>query len=164
MQDEEQQVETYHPYQLIKKYKNVIISFIIAFVFAIFYSISWSAPNDFPINSIYDLKSGQTLSIVSGNFIKAKIIKSDFWFKSFAYTFSLGKSNIIAGNYGMYNKQNVIDLAWRVSHGVFQIKPIKITIPEGFNSFEIADVLFSNFPSFDKKIFSFNLSNRYGSI
>ncbi len=154
MLPEEQKIDFYYSYLLfIKKFKVAIASFIIAIIAIIFYMSFWSAPKDFPVGSIFDLKSGQTLPMISDNFIKSKIIKSDFWFKSFVYIFSLGRATIIEGDYALYKKQGVLTMAWRVSHGRLNIVPVRITIPEGINSFEIADILFNNFPSFDKNIF-----------
>ena len=119
----------------------------------IFYVFFWSAPKSFPVGNIYDLKSGQTLSVVAENFSEFRIIKSTFWFKSFVYIFSFGKATIIEGNYALIKKQNVISMAWRVSHGELDIVPVKITIPEGTNSFEIANILSNNFPAFNKDKF-----------
>ena len=138
---------------LIQRYKIATGIFLLSFFIFFFYVIFLSAPKDFPVDSIYDLKSGQTLSIVSDNFIKAKIVRSDFWFKSFVYVFSFGCSTIIEGDYALHKRQSVFTLAWRVSNGLLDIVPIKITIPEGINSFEIADILFKNFPSFNKGVF-----------
>jgi UPF0755 protein len=153
MPPEEQSIETYHPVFDIKQYKPAIIAFIISIIFAIFYSLSWSAPKNFPVGQIYDLRTGQTLSVVSDNFVKANIVRSDFWFKSFVYIFSFGKVTVIEGNYLLNKKQSVITLAWRVTHGQLDIIPVKVTFPEGINSFEMAGILSSNFPAFDKNIF-----------
>ena len=130
--------------------KTVLVT---VFLITMFYVIFWSAPKNFPVNSIYYLKSGQTLSVVSKNFNKSNIIRSQFWFKSFVYLFSLGHATVIEGNYSLYKKQNVVSLAWRVSHGNLDIVPVRIVIFEGTNSFEIADILAKKFPSFDKKVF-----------
>ncbi len=138
----------------IKKYKFIISAFLIAFlIFIVFYISFWSAPDNFPVKSIYDLKSGQNLSVVSNNFTNSHIIRSDFWFKSFVYVFSFGKATLIEGDYAMLKKQNVMTLAWRVSHGVLDIIPVRITIFEGMNSFEISDLLSANFPSFNENLF-----------
>jgi UPF0755 protein len=67
--------------------------------------------------------------------------------------FSLGRVIVVEGDYALPKKQNVLTLAWRVSHGKLDITPVRITLPEGINSFEIADIISNNFPSFDKKIF-----------
>lgn len=130
-----------------------VIGFVTAFFVATFYIAFWSAPKSFPVGSIYDLKSGETLSVLALDFSNKNIIKSDFWFKSFVYMFSLGKSKIIEGDYALHNKENVIYMAWRVSQGDLQLVPVRVTIPEGMNSFEISDLLANNFPSFDKKVF-----------
>lgn len=152
---EEQKNENYYPvfWGLIKKYKIETSIFLIIFFLIFFYIIFLSAPKDFPTNSIYNLKSGQTLLVVADNFSEAKIIRSSFWFKSFVYIFSMGCSKVISGNYAFNGRQGVIALAWRVSHGSYDVSPVKVTIPEGNNSFEIADILSKKFPSFDEGVF-----------
>lgn len=149
-----QPVETYHsPFSFIK-YTNLLHTvFIVLFSLLILYVGFISAPSEFPKGSIYDLKSGQTLSLVASNFKESKVIRSEFFFKTFVYLFSFGDSRLIAGDYALHSRQSVITLAWRVSNGVLDIVPVKITIPEGMNSYEIANLISSNFPSFDKKIF-----------
>jgi len=149
---EEQKLETYHPNYIKKNIKIIIVSSIII-ILLISYLIVFSAGSNFPTGTIYDLKSGQTLSIVSNNFYKFNIVKSKLLFKSFVYIFSFGKADVKEGDYSLYKKQGVITLAWRVTHGVLNIVPIRITIPEGLNSFEIADILSNNFPSFNINIF-----------
>jgi UPF0755 protein len=69
------------------------------------------------------------------------------------YVFSFGKVTVIEGNYLLNKKQSVITLAWRVTHGQLDIIPVKVTFPEGINSFEMASILSNNFPAFDKNIF-----------
>ena len=151
--EEEQLIETYHP-NWIKKYtKEIAVGSAIFLFFIIFYIFSWSAPSKFPLGSIYDLESGQTLSVVSKNFKENNIIRSEFWFKSFVVFFSLGKSTVIEGDYGMYKRQSVISLAWRVTRGNLDIVPVRITIIEGMNSFEISRLLKTCFPSFDENVF-----------
>jgi UPF0755 protein len=118
-----------------------------------FYLAFWSVPKYFPIGTIYDLKSGKTLSLISSDFSSKKVIRSEFWFKTFVYVFSLGESKIISGDYFFNNRENVITIAWRISHGQLETIPIKILIPEGLNNREVADIFSSKLPSFDKSIF-----------
>lgn len=131
--------------------KNIILGTGAIIIF--FNAFLWTAPANFPIGSIYDLKSGQTLSAVSDNLLHLNIIRSTFWFKSFVYIFSFGHVTVIEGDYALYNKQNVLNLAWRISHGQLDIVPIRITIPEGTSVHEMADIFSKNFPSFNKKVF-----------
>lgn len=156
-----QPVETYKPsIAFLKEFKSPQILIVFGFLLTIFYVIFLSAPKSFPVGSIYNLKSGQTLSLVSNNFKEMDIVRSTFFFKSFVYIFSRGQSTLIEGNYGLYKKANVLKMAWRVSHGELDIVPLKITIPEGIASFEIADILSLKFPGFDKKIFQKIVNDR----
>ncbi len=130
---------------------QVIALFILILI--IFNTIIWSPPSKFPVGFVYEIKSGESYTSVAYDFRDANIIKSPYWLKGFIYIFSGGNRKVVAGDYLMYEKQSVWALAWRVSHGDFHIKPVKITIPEGLNSFEIADIFAKNFPSFDKGVF-----------
>ncbi len=116
-------------------------------------TVVWSPPSKFPLGFVYEIKSGESYTSVAYDLRDANVIKSPYWFKGFIYIFSLGTRKVIAGDYLMYQKQSVWALAWRVSHGDFHIKPMKITIPEGLNSFEIADIFSKNFPNFNRTNF-----------
>ncbi len=135
------------------KDKRIITSSVIVFFLICFYIFVLSAPRNFPAGTLYDLTYGQTLSSVSTDLENKGIIRSEFWFKSFVYVFSLGKVKVVAGDYNLPQKQSVVRLAWRISHGSLDIVPLKVTIPEGMNSTEIADILSHILPSFDKENF-----------
>ncbi|MFA6797452.1 MAG: endolytic transglycosylase MltG [Candidatus Paceibacterota bacterium] len=150
---------------LLKDFLNrnlliLISTFCILIVSIFFYVVFLSTPKNFPLGTIYDLKSGQTLSGVSEDFVKKEIIKSDFWFKSFVYLFTTLEGKILEGDYTFNKKENVLSIAWRVSHGEMRMTPIKVVIPEGLNSFEIADILSSKLVSFDKKVFLENVKKQ----
>jgi UPF0755 protein len=122
-------------------------------VFTLFYAFFWSAPTNFPVKSLYDLNYGQTLSTVSVSLEQQNIIRSTFWFKSFVYVFSLGHVTVVAGDYSLYKSQNVVSIAWRITHGSTDIVPIKVTIPEGLNSTQIAAIFSQDLPGFDAPSF-----------
>jgi len=122
-------------------------------ILILFYSIFLSAPKYFPLHSVYNLKSGETLMTVSRDFSDNRIIRSEFWFKFFVQAFSFGKAKILEGYYGLDKKENVIVIAWRVTQGGYEISPVRVTIHEGLNSFEIADLLKNSLPTFSKQLF-----------
>ena len=130
--------------KLYKDKKHVLL--LSALFIAFFYGFFLSAPRSYPIGTIYDLRSGETLSVVAEDFSRSNIIRSPFWLKSFSYIFSLGNVKVLAGDYAFSQRQNVIVLAWRITHGTFDIKPVRITIPEGLNSSQIADIFVKNLP------------------
>ena len=127
--------------------------FIFGVIAVLFYAFFWSPPPAFPIASAYDLKSGQTYTKTAYDLLNMDAIRSPFWFKTFIYIFSFGERKTIAGDYALYARQNVFELAWRFSHGNLDIKPVKITIPEGLSSFQMADMYVKSFPSFNKQNF-----------
>lgn len=135
-----------------KNFSLAVKSFV-ALAAAFFFAFYLTAPKDYPTNLTYNLRSGETYTNVANDLVKDKAIESPFWFKTFIYLFSIGERKVIAGDYSFPVKQNVLSLAWRFSHGDFRTKPLRITIPEGLNSSEIADIYVKNLPYFDKEIF-----------
>ena len=139
---------------LVNKYKTILIGFVFIIVaILVFYSALLSTTKNFPLNTIYDLKSGETLNSVSNDLQDKGIIRSQFWFKTFVYLLTFFNGKIIEGNYTLGEKQNLITIAWRISHGDLEMVPVRVTIPEGLNSMEIANILSTKIPSFDKNIF-----------
>ncbi|MDO8579660.1 MAG: endolytic transglycosylase MltG, partial [bacterium] len=113
-----------------------------------------SAPAEFPVDTVVIVEKGQTLGGWAEALKDMKTIKSPLAFEMFTFLFA-GDRGLTAGDYYLEKNQNVITLAWRFSHSRYDLKNIRITIPEGFNSAEIAE-LFSKekkFTHFDAKEF-----------
>jgi UPF0755 protein len=134
-------------------YNRRAVLFFVFAVFILFYSVFISAPKYYPLGSIYNLKHGETLSSVSSDLANDRVIRSEFWFKSFVYLFSWGGGKILEGDYALNNRENVVITAWRVTHGSYYITTVKVTIPEGLNSYEISSILNKNLTSFNKEVF-----------
>jgi UPF0755 protein len=111
-----------------------------------------SSPVNFPEGLIYDLSKGKTLSVVANDFQNKKLIKSPFVFKSLVCVFGLG-CKVYEGDYVFSERQNVVSLAWRISHNDTELVPIKVTLREGLTTYEIADVLSEKLQTFNKKTF-----------
>jgi UPF0755 protein len=126
--------------------------FVSALIIVIIYIVFFSAPKDFPRGYIYDLKAGQTLTGVADDFSKSHIIKSQFIFKTLVFLIE-GNGRVFEGDYVMSERQNVFKLAWRIANGITELSPVKITLPEGLNSNEIANILSTNLQTFDKNNF-----------
>ncbi len=144
-------LEWFKPYK--RFFTKQFFLLFLAVVAVSFNAFFWSAPAAFPAGSAYDLKSGEVYAKTAYNLLNMGVIRSPFWFKTFIYLFSFGERKTIAGDYALYARQNAIELAWRISHGDFDVKPLKITIPEGLNSYQIADIYAKYIPTFNKQIF-----------
>ncbi len=113
-----------------------------------------SAPAEFPIDTVVTVEKGQTLGVWAETLSDMKAVKSPFVFKALTVLFGGGRG-LTAGDYYLENKQNVIVLAWRFSHSRYDLKNVRITVPEGFNSKEIAGLFGreKKFTHFDSKKF-----------
>jgi len=124
-----------------------------AIVFVLlFYVFFLMPPSGFPTAALIKIKEGETLGSISVHFKEERVIRSEFLFKT-AIVFFGGDRSIIAGTYFFPRAQNVFKIAWRVTSADYEIKPARITIPEGVNSREIADILGAQLLGFDKDAF-----------
>lgn len=112
------------------------VFFFIVFLFVRLYI---SAPAEFPSDTVVVVEKGQTLGVWAEALSDMEAIKSPFAFKVFIVLFGGGRG-LTAGDYYLEKSQNVITLAWRFSHSRYDLKNVRITVPEGFNSKEIAEL------------------------
>lgn len=116
--------------------------FLLVVVFSFFYILR--APTSFPVDSIYTVKEGVGLNLLATDLANKGIIKSPFCFKVFSVLFG-GMKGIKAGDYVLTNKLSTLSLAYQISHGDYNLLPIKVTIPEGLNVSEIAKLISQKF-------------------
>lgn len=130
------------------------IIFCIFIVLFISYVVFLRPPKNFPDNTFFSIPRGETLSGITASLDAKNIIRSEFFFKSFFVLFG-GTKGLKAGDYYLKNPQNSVVLAWRMTHAKYNLQNIKVTIPEGWNSLEIARGISQDerFTSFDKKVF-----------
>jgi UPF0755 protein len=120
--------------------------------FTLTYIGLFKAPSDFSEEALFSLEKGQTLSKVASLLEENDLIRSRFWFETIVVTLG-GEENVQAGDYVFTKPQGAFRIARRLIKGEFNLSPRKITVQEGLNIFEIADLLESKLLSFDKKKF-----------
>jgi UPF0755 protein len=99
-----------------------------------------SAPGAFPKDSIVTVEKGQTLIGIADSLSTASAIRSRFVFRSLATLFG-GSRGLKAGDYYLESPQTSLRLAWRLTHARYELKEVRVTIPEGSNTAEIAEIL-----------------------
>lgn len=133
--------------------KRTLFSCIFLFCFLIlFYLLAITSPNKFPSGVIQSISEGATLRSVSKMFKENKIIKSRAVFEALIIIFGNEKS-LLPGDYLFENKMSVFKIAQRLREGDRYLVQIKLTIPEGFNIFEIAEITDLKLPKFNKDNF-----------
>lgn len=130
----------------------IYILFFLLIIFCFVYIYFHLPPKDFPLNSIVTINSGDSLQDITISLYNSHIIKSLFFFRTHVILQG-GEKRVIAGDYLLDEAVGPADLAYRFVHGQFHLNRIKITIPEGWNVFEISNYLEKTLMNFDKKKF-----------
>lgn len=109
-------------------------------------------PNNFSENSILTVPEGVGLQEISQMLEREGLIRSPFWFRTFAISMS-GERAMQAGEYYFGKPQSSFVLAWRITHGEYEIETVRVTVPEGFTVEEISNLVDERFPRFDHRAF-----------
>ena len=141
---------------------KLILSIPVILVLAIIIIFSIT-PSNFKNNTKLYIKKNSSLSQVAKLLKENNIIYSTFLFKIGIILFN-GEKSILAGDYNFEKPHGVGVIAYRLSHGEQGYNKIKITIPEGLNVEEIANILNRNLSDFDKKEFIKKSSNSEGYL
>jgi UPF0755 protein len=127
--------------------RNIILT--IFCLILIFIGLLLQAPHSFPSNkSSIHIAKGTSLSVIANDLVKKHYIKSPFTFIVFVKVISIGKG-VQAGDYIFYEKENIIELVYRLITGDQGQTRIKITIPEGMNITDMAFIFLKNIPDFN---------------
>ncbi len=143
-----------HSFCKENKKEIMIQSILVGVVFLsvyIFSGIFISSPN-FQTQQIITINSGDSLQQITNQMYEDGLIRSKFIFRT--YTILRGGENKIkAGDYFISRKQGAIFLAERFINGVFELDDVRVTIPEGWNVYQMADYLEKNLVRFDRDNF-----------
>src|SRR3989338_8627310 len=121
------------------------------FIFFLFHLVL-SAPKNFPVGAIVTIPEGSSLRQVSFLLQKNNVINSRSAFELFVILGG-GERRIQWGDYLFDVKESVYKIASRIQSGDRHLAPVKITIPEGYTSLDIAGVFALKLSLFDKQKF-----------
>jgi len=139
---------------------SVIITFVIVFIL---YYLLCSAPKSFPENTVINIKEGSSLRYVSKYLKENNIIRSRAMFETFVIIFGSEKY-VSLGDYLFESKLSVFEVARRISKGERHLAPIKVTIPEGFNTIDIAEAFSLKLPNFNVDKFEKEAKGKEGYL
>lgn len=132
------------------KERLIPVVLFIALGLSFVYAVTFSAPFNFPSDSMVKVKQGSSIADVAVLFKERGIVRSVFWFE---VATRLAGRNVIAGEYYFERPSSVFSIASRLARGDYDLEPIKVTIPEGANVFEITKLLSQSLADFDDKKF-----------
>jgi len=127
-----------------------MLGIILFLIFGWYFLIS--APNNFPEGAIVSIEKGENLKGLSFNLKEQHLIRSRIFFEAFVILYG-GEKHIALGDYWFKNKLSVIDVAERIVKKDRQLASIKITIPEGYDLAQIAELASLKLKNFNAKNF-----------
>jgi UPF0755 protein len=116
------------------------------------YAVTLSPVSYFPSGSYVSIPKGASLKEVGEIFEARGIVRSSFLFRQAARV--LGNDRTVpAGVYYFGREENLLQVASRVVAGDFETTPVRVLIPEGSTTKDIARILFEKLPNFDQRAF-----------
>jgi peptidoglycan lytic transglycosylase G len=110
------------------------------------------APGDFPQGVTVSIRKGSTVSDTANELYMKGIIRSTALFKTYVKLIG-SATGVRVGNYFFSESESVLRIAYRMANGLLGVEQIKVTIPEGLASPDIARAIKRDIPTFDDKKF-----------
>lgn len=126
--------------------------FLLGVLLYLIYFLTLAAPLGFPSATYVKIKEGQTLADVAATLKEKKIIRSTAVFSE-VVKLSSSKNMAYPGEYFFPGPESVITVARRLAHGDFELVPVKVTLPEGVSTRDMAKLLAQKIPDFDTQNF-----------
>ncbi len=128
------------------------LAVVFLFLTSLFYWLFISAPTDFQSGRYFEIKSGWSISEAANFLGEQKIIRSPLMFKVMVRI--IGKTgNVTAGEFKFDKPVSLFSIVGSLTDVAYKGRAIKVTIPEGFTNKDIAELLDSKLPNFDKANF-----------
>ncbi|MEK7641513.1 MAG: endolytic transglycosylase MltG [Patescibacteria group bacterium] len=139
--------------RLIFRYKYILVAFALFGIASASFVIAQSIPPaDFARGAIVRIPKDMTVSEAAVLLEQKGVIRSSFLYKAYMRVIRNGKG-VQAGSYLFDQPQSAVRVAYRMAYGIDELQKIKVVIPEGSSSRNIAAIIKRAIPSFDAKSF-----------
>lgn len=128
-----------------------------------FYSLFLNTPSSFQPGTVVRIESGASLRTISSVLAKQNIIRSRVAFEIFTILYD-GEKRAISADYLFENRTPVWEVAHRIFKGERQLAPVKVTVPEGFNLNDIADLFSNKLENFSSENFLIKAKEKEGYL
>lgn len=127
------------------------------------YFFLYTPPPAFPVHAIVHIPEGVTLSDAAELLAAEQVIRSPSALSSIVI-FSQGEERVQAGDYFFDAPLSVLEVARRILVGDYGMRPVKVTIPEGATSYEMAAIYADKLGHFDQQTFLTLAKNKEGYL
>ena len=130
-----------------------IMEYIIGAIFlAIVYSYVFVPTTNFPVNEVFEVKSGSNIYEITQDLKDEGYLKSPVLMRAYMSLVKKDKK-IVAGLYIFDKPSNLMGIINKFSSGKFDVPAISITIPEGFTAEDIAERVVGRLQNIKKEEF-----------
>lgn len=161
------------PNEIVNDFKisnnNFILKKVLFYFFSLtiilfcFYMFLFVSPKDFGIDKKITIEQGMSLRSISKVLKENDIIRSRVVFETLIIMYG-NEKHITPGEYGFKNKVSVFGVVEYFVDKVRNPISIKVTIPEGFNNEDIANLFSSKLKKFNKERFLMNAKSQQGYL
>ncbi len=140
------------------------ISFVLVFIAVVlfFYVTILSSPQNSE-DTIIHVSRGQSLKDITIQLENKNVVRQASTLQSFVVVFK-GDRQISVGDYLFTKDLSVWQVGLRLAFGRHNINPIKITLPEGITSVQMADIIKKQMPNFNEEIFLDKTKDKEGYL
>lgn len=125
---------------------------IIAIVLAIMYGYIFIPTTNFPVNEVFEVKSGSNIYQITQDLKEDGYLKSPLLMRAYMSLVKKDKK-IAAGLYIFDKPASLVGIIQKFSTGKFDVPAVSITIPEGFTAEDIAERVVGRLPNVNKDEF-----------
>ena len=127
------------------------------------YTLWHLPPLAFPVGETVTVAAGDDMGAIAQALYEREIIASPFLFKVYA-VLQRGATKLQAGNYYFPRPENAWQIAARLIAGDTRLTPVRITIPEGATTYQMAELFAEKFSRFDAVSFAEKARPREGYL
>ena len=98
----------------------------------------FSRPADFPAPDAVRVERGASIDAVAEQFSRERLIRFPFVFRLLS-RLAAGRGSLKAGDYYFERPLTLVSVWWRLERGIYDIHPVKLTIPEGWTARQIGE-------------------------
>lgn len=129
-----------------------IFFLLLFFLLTLGFHFFFSPPEKFPVGSLVRVERGMTIENAAHLLAEKQAIRSPNAFMALVRILG-GYRGVIAGDYYFEVPESVLQVAIRITHGEYNLTLVRVTVPEGADTTDIADILDWKIPSFDREGF-----------
>ena len=131
--------------------RTIVVSIVLGGIALYLWIAVIQPPETFPLDQLVTVPEGQTVSQVATTLYDDGVIRSPFAFRVLIRVLG-SEHNVHAGDYLFKQPEDILTIARAMSIGAFGLEPIRIRIPEGASTKQMALI-------YDTRLYRFNNDN-----